>query len=64
MKKEVYGICPKDNEKTVIVVDYLDAYTFNGTQYCKGLFECEKRKEYNCKSGTCSIFENAPENIK
>ena len=64
MKKEIYGICSKDNKETVITVNYLNASTMSGNQYCKGLFECEKRKEYDCKSGTCPIYKNAPENIK
>ena len=64
MQKVVSGVCPVQNKEYSVSVNYIDASTFNKTEYIKGRTHCDYvRFGGECTFSECPIAKLAPEQI-
>lgn len=63
MHKSKYGYCPIQNKDYRISIDYLDASTLTQSRFIKGRYSCDFNRFGNKCSGTCPIYEEAPDTL-
>lgn len=63
MRKQVSGLCPKQNKEANISVDYIESPNFSEITYIKGKVNCDYENRLGCDYLKCPLYKSLPQNL-